>query len=507
VLKFIDNFKFEFSSAVKRKRLLQLLCMLLFVPLMISSSLIQPSLQESATDKTDYSVRGNVSIPNQSNESDNDVSNTNGSSTIAEKMALNGQEMTEPKIINSSFKVEKIVDAIDSPIGIAFLDQDDFLIIEKNSGKVKRFANGSLLNQTILDLNVANVHERGLLAITVSKDNPENKTYVFLYFTESPTMDGEEKCKDIYQCDPQHNYLGNRLYRYEFKDNSLVNPKLLVDIPPSIWTMHHGGKIVVGKDRNVYLGVGEQSAPITLASNVVNGAAPYGSGGILRITQNGSGVTPGIFGEEHPYILYYAYGIRNIFGLGFDPVTGNLWHTENGPGFGDEINLAFPGFNSGWSEISGNREFAPLKGNSGAGNISLNPVNLTTLNGIGQYSTPELATDKYTLGPTSLVFLNSSKYGKDYYNDMFVSVYNFHGNLYHFDLTKNRTDLILNKTNDLENKTSSNPGDLEPYVFGKDFGGIADLEVSPDGYLYIVSIVNQAIYKILPVEDICLGCV
>ncbi len=54
-----------------------------------------------------------------------------------------------------------------------------------------------------------------------------------------------------------------------------------------------------------------------------------------------------------PLKLYYAYGIRNSFGLGFDPVTNNLWETENGPVHGDEINLVYPGFNSGWHEIYG----------------------------------------------------------------------------------------------------------------------------------------------------------
>ena len=51
--------------------------------------------------------------------------------------------------------------------------------------------------------------------------------------------------------------------------------------------------------------------------------------------------------------LYYAYGIRNSFGIDFDPVTGKLWDTENGPGYGDEINLVKPGFNSGWGKIQG----------------------------------------------------------------------------------------------------------------------------------------------------------
>src|SRR4029077_15403636 len=57
---------------------------------------------------------------------------------------------------------------------------------------------------------------------------------------------------------------------------------------------------------------------------------------------------------------YFAYGIRNSFGLAFDPVTGQLWDTENGPTSYDEINLVSPGFNSGWNQIMGPDSRAPL---------------------------------------------------------------------------------------------------------------------------------------------------
>ena len=75
------------------------------------------------------------------------------------------------------------------------------------------------------------------------------------------------------------------------------------------------------------------------------------------ITQDGKVVNgTGILGDEHPLDMYFAYGIRNSFGLDFDPVTGKLWDTENGPCYGDEINLVEPGFNSGWQEAVGTQE-------------------------------------------------------------------------------------------------------------------------------------------------------
>jgi glucose/arabinose dehydrogenase len=58
-------------------------------------------------------------------------------------------------------------------------------------------------------------------------------------------------------------------------------------------------------------------------------------------------------GNKYPLNLYYAYGIRNSFGIAFDPVNGKLWDTENGENKYDEINVLNPGFNSGWSKITG----------------------------------------------------------------------------------------------------------------------------------------------------------
>jgi glucose/arabinose dehydrogenase len=464
--------------------------------LILFSSLYQVSFQVNSTNQ--YNNYNNSKINNSDRLaiSDHHPSNLpNNASTTDTKS--DKSELMGPKLTNSSFKIEKVVDGVKRPTGIAFLGKDDFLITEKDTGTVKRFTNGTLSNETLVDFNVANYNERGLLSVAISKNNPENKTYVFFYLTESLNADGEDKCGEFSLCDPQRNYLGNRIYRYELKDNSLIDPKLLLDIIPGIYAAHVGGKIVISQDNNLYIGIGDGVIKELITTNIGKGAHPYGTGGIIRLTLNGSAVTPTIFGDEYPYYLYYAYGIRNTFGMNFDPVTGNLWDTENGDGQGDEINLVESGFNSGYRKVMGNREVTSYVG----GNISFNPANLTKLNGIGEYSRPELATDRFTICPTDLIFLNSTKYGEDFKNDMFVATFNQNGTLYHFDLTNNRTELLLNKNSTIENQTAPNLVDLQPYSFGKDFGGISSLEVSPDGYLYIVSIQQGAIYKIVPVEN------
>ena len=49
----------------------------------------------------------------------------------------------------------------------------------------------------------------------------------------------------------------------------------------------------------------------------------------------------------------FAYGIRNSFGMAFDPQTGDLWEQENGDDSFSELNRVPPGLNSGWIQIMG----------------------------------------------------------------------------------------------------------------------------------------------------------
>lgn len=85
---------------------------------------------------------------------------------------------------------------------------------------------------------------------------------------------------------------------------------------------------------------------------------------------------------------YYAYGIRNSFGMDFDPVTGNLWENENGADDNDEINLVLPGFNSGWSEVTGIASSPSSSKSSPSSSPEFN-LELLTFNGQGKYRDPE----------------------------------------------------------------------------------------------------------------------
>lgn len=389
------------------------------------------------------------------------------------------EEEGKPKLFDSNLKIATIAEGLSTPTTMAFVGPGDILVLEKDTGMVKRIVNGTVLAKPVLDVNVANSIERCMCGIAVSKDS--STTYVFIYYTEIDGKDGDDKAGK--------QPIGNRVYRYELSGDVLTNPLLLMDLPASPGPRHNGGDIMIGPDNNLYVSIGDVdgsfkgSATETKAQNYEDGVDPDGRAGILRITQEGQ-PTDGILGDSIPLRIYYAYGIRNSFGMDFDPLSGNLWNTENGPGNGDEINLVLPGFNSGWQQVQG---LAALED-------SFSESDLLDFDGKGHYSDPELVWAN-TAGPTAVKFLESTELGTTYENDMFVGdVHN--GRIYHFDLSPDRKDLILPQALSLRViEKPSSPG-VSSIVFGEGFGGITDLEMGPDGNLYVVSIGLGSIFQI-----------
>jgi glucose/arabinose dehydrogenase len=290
-------------------------------------------------------------------------------------------------------------------------------------------------------------------------------------------------------------------------NNKLIAPKLILSLPGLPGPSHNGGKLLMDKQKNLFVTIGDlQTTKFnkngtgydTKAQNIINGTSPDGRAGILRVTQDGKPVGTGILGDNYPLNLYYAYGIKNSFGIGLDPLTDNLWDTENGPQFGDEINLVKPGFNSGREKVQGIWKLNQTREKEGIFDESKNEVEFVNFNGKGLYSNPEFVWDR-PVAPTGLTFLDSEKLGEQYTNDIFVGSVK-KGTIFHFHLTPDRESLDL--TGDLADLVYSKKDDSSKIVFGKNFGIITDLEVGPDGYLYIVSGGRPdhtgVIYRIVP---------
>ncbi|HKI10309.1 MAG TPA: PQQ-dependent sugar dehydrogenase [Nitrososphaeraceae archaeon] len=421
-----------------------------------------------------------------------------------------------PAINDPNLTMETVASGLNRATAMTFLGPDDILVLDKDNGTVRRIIDGVLQEEPLIEVPVANdnnTNERGLLGMAVAKQN-ETTTYVFLYFTESGDGQTGSDAQGVVPA-------GNRLYRYELVEDpdsgsaKLINPKLLLDLPATPGPRYNGGPLLVSQnqgDITIYLMIGDLDHHRTQALNYDDGPPPDGTGGILAIDAEGNPLPNPVLvgqangeeengeeeeeenGEEEEDIgmlpYYYSYGLRNGFGMTFDPVTGYIWDTENGPDHGDEINLVLPGFNGGWARIQG---LASASENEGADPEE----DLVDFGGTGVYRDPEFVWQD-PVGVTAIKFLNSTALGEEYANDMFVADIN-NGRLYHFDLNQDRTGLLLEGP--LEDKVADNVDELDSVIFGTGFRAITDIEVGPDGYLYILTHgTSGKIFRIAPAE-------
>ena len=403
---------------------------------------------------------------------------------------LSNYGCAQPVTVNPRFSVERIFTGHFEPSSMTFLGPNDILVLDRDEGKVYRVTDG-IESGPLLDVNVGTDGYRGLLGVAATVNDMENIS-VFLYFTEASQQDGDDVGKNPV------NPLGNRLYRYDLINNKLINPKQLLDLPALPGPRHAGGVIAIGPDNNIYLTIGDLDGTFrykqyeTVTQNYQGGVVPDGRSGILVVTQEGKPTGKNILGNSFPLNLYYAYGIRNSFGIDWDPVTGHLWDSENGPNFGDELNLVQPGFNSGWARVQGYWKPDAEK----MGPLNLKPDDLVSFDGHGIYSSPEF-TWLNPAAPSAIIFLNTDKYGSEYENDLLVGDAN-NGNIYDFNLDEQRKNLKL--SDKLADKVANNNGELNDLLFANGFGKVTDMEIGFDGFLYILSTQNHLtnIYRISP---------
>jgi aldose sugar dehydrogenase len=375
---------------------------------------------------------------------------------------------TPPTIADPSIRVEKVISGLESPTSMAFLDNDDIIITQKDDGKVRLVSNGILQPQPILQVPVVNNSERGLLGVAIANTTDSTPKSVFLYYTE-----------------PVGDQAKNRIYRYEWDGTgNLIGGRLILDLPGEPGPNHNGGKMRIGPDRMLYAVKGDLNRDGML-QNVGEGPPPDDTSVLLRVDYEGNGVGNTFSGEGGANLTkYYAYGIRNSFGFDFDPLTGILWDVEDGPAEYDEINIVLPGFNSGWQKVMGPSE-----------REGITAADLVQFQG-SHYADPVFSWLR-SEGVTDMEILNSSSLGERYDYNMFVGDIN-NGNLYFFTINGNRTGLDLGGIAGLEDLVADSAEELNAVIFGRGFtGGITDIETGPDGYLYILTLSGD-LYRLIP---------
>jgi glucose/arabinose dehydrogenase len=314
---------------------------------------------------------------------------------------------------------------------------------------------------------------------------------------------------------------------------------------------HDGGVLVFGADRKLYVLFGDVGRRGQL-QNLPSGPTPTGlgpmvpddqfggpmpddahfTGVILRLNDDGSTPTDNPFfgagaqidGEIGANIQQiFVYGIRNSFGMAVDPIGGGLWYQENGEDAFDELNRAEPGMNSGWIQIAGPvsriAEYKQIETTSlhhddfpnlqqfrwGPENIANSPnealARLFMLPG-ARYKDPEFSW-KFVLAPAGIGFVGGTAIGPQYRGDLFVglSVPEPEGGvLLRLPLTGNRRRIGVDDPR-LEDRVADNLTfheltENETLVIGRNFGVVTDIETAPNGNLFVVSLLEGAIYEI-----------
>jgi glucose/arabinose dehydrogenase len=456
-----------------------------------------------------------------------------------------------PTVVDPDLAVRTAASGLVTPISMAFIGKNDMLVLEKDTGKVQRVVNG-VVQSTVLDLPVNRASERGLLGIALDPYFWVTGK-VFLYWTESSTGADSGELAEV-------PLLGNRVDRFLWNGSTLSFDRNIVklrafqaDDGQPLRGNHDGGVLRFGPDRKLYVVIGDAGRR-GQTQNLVNG--PFGpgipddqfggpepddahlTGVILRLNDDGTAPRSNPFfqvgrrmgGEVGANLQkIFAYGLRNSFGMDFDPVSGALWEQENGDDSFTELNLARQGFNSGWVQIMGPPEriaqfkaiettVTPVPPDPFAAtyfglqqirwlptNIADSPAEalsrLFLLPG-ARYSAPEFSW-KYEVAPAGIGFLKSRALGPKYRNDLFVAharVFLEGGALFRFTLTGNRRAIDVDDAR-LRDRVADNVHkweitESESLLFGRNFGIGTDVQTGPNGNLYVVSLTDGVVYEV-----------
>lgn len=233
----------------------------------------------------------------------------------------------------AQFRVETVAAGLEVPWEIVFVP-DGRIFVTERPGRVRVIDHGSLQPQPIFTVpDVEQSGESGLMGMTLHPRYSENHLLYLAYAYRAP--------------DAQY----VRVVRYREEGGTFVEPKTLIEKIPSA-QFHSGCRVAFGPDGKLYITAGDATKK--------EQAQDLGSLGGKTLRLNDDGSIP----QDNPFVgkagarpEIWTYGNRNSQGLAWQPGTGTMFETEHGPsgndgpGGGDEVNIAEPGKNYGWPVI------------------------------------------------------------------------------------------------------------------------------------------------------------
>ncbi len=338
----------------------------------------------------------------------------------------------------SKYTTELIVDGIDIPWGMDFINEEELLVTDKK-GTLYHVLNGVKTEVS----GLPKIYVRGQGGLLDVALHPNFKSNGLVYLAISVNIEGDEG--------------GNTaLYRGTYEEFKLKNIELLYKaVPNTKKGQHWGSRIVFDDEGHLFFGVGDRG------NRDVNPQDLKKDGGkIYRLNLDGSIPDDNPFiNEEGAKKAIYTYGNRNPQGLIFHPNTGDLWEHEHGPKGGDEINILDKGKNYGWPVIT--------YGINYSGTSITDKREMPGMEQPLYYWVPSIA-------PSGIAFSTSGVY-KDWEGDLFVGSLKF----------KYLERLVIKN-----NKVTKREKILN------EIGRVRNVKEGPDGYLYL-GVDGKGILKVI----------
>lgn len=325
------------------------------------------------------------------------------------------------------------------------ITSDGRVFYTEKSGNLRLFEEGAVVAAPVLSVAVDTYAERGFDGIVLDPGFNTNN-FLYAYFTKADPSNPNKP----------GNGAKNRLSRFTFDPaTKKVVPgseRVLIDDIPNYTGYHNGGGMQFGPDGMLYVGVGEAGR-----GQLAPDLSQY-TGKVLRINP---AAYPNIIPADNPYVNtpnargeVWAYGFRQPFTMAFRPGTGELFVNDVGSSQYEEIDIVERGKNYGWPVAEG---FTDTPGVT-------NPI----------YATSH-ATD------SDNGFNSAITGGVFYTGDQFPAEYK--GKYFFNDFVNRRMRVLDPATGKATPFTSLDPGGM-------------DVDMGPDGSLYLISYHAKWLYKI-----------
>jgi aldose sugar dehydrogenase len=330
-----------------------------------------------------------------------------------------------------SLEGRKVAGGLEQPVGFTFDPRGRIWYVEKASGEVRILNVDRDTDRLFYRFSgVSSRGERGALGIALHPDFPATP-FVYVYVTRRA---GDRP-------------LRNQIVRLRDDEGRGVHPSVLFRSPRPTAANHNGGRILFGPDGMLYAVVGDGGSDPATAQDLADVR-----GKILRMTPRGAPAPNNPFAS-----LVFAYGIRNSFGFDFDPQSGELWETENGPECNDELNRVLSGENHAWgAQAACGSAAAPLDTNQDGPSPRILPL---------VWFTP-------TIAPTGMAFCDACGLGPAADGTFFFGT---------------------SKTGEIRQATLNDTRDGVSSVVSvlSDPGRVVSLETAPDGRIYFSDLAGR----------------